>query len=248
MSLKLKLIFLVTPFIILLFANFNSYLAQQKSKQKKVLFVYGGWDGHQPKECKDLLVPWLEEQGYDLVVSNTLDSYTDSLLMSSVNLIIQTFTMAQITGEQEKGLTTAIKNGAAIAGWHGGLGDAFRNNPEYQFMVGGQWVAHPGGKVKYEVNIVNTVDPITKGLSDFEMNSEQYFMHVDPSIEVLATTKFNGENASWIDGTVMPVVWKKKYGKGNVFYSSLGHSVSDFEVPEAITIMKRGILWAIGDL
>ena len=248
MSLKLKLIFLVTPFIILLFANFNSYLAQHKSKQKKILFVYGGWDGHQPKECKDLFVPWLEEQGYDLVVSNTLDSYKDSTLMESVDLIIQIFTMSEISPEQEKGLLTAVRNGVAIAGWHGGLGDAFRNNPEYQFMVGGQWVAHPGGKIKYDVNITKTDDPITKGLNDFTMNSEQYYMHVDPSLEVLATTKFNGENASWIDGTVMPVVWKKKYGKGKVFYSSLGHDASDFEVPQALTIMKRGILWAIGDL
>ncbi len=115
-------------------------------------------------------------------------------------------------------------------------------------MVGGQWVAHPGGKIKYTVNINNSSDPITKGLTDFVMDSEQYFMHVDPSNEVLATTIFSGEHASWIEGTVMPVVWKKKYGKGNVFYSSLGHGVSDFNVPEALTIMKHGILWAIGDL
>ena len=154
--------------------------------------------------------------------------------------------MSEISKEQEIGLLTAIENGVNIAGWHGGLADAFRNNPKYQFMVGGQWVAHPGGVIDYEVNIVNHNDPITKGLKDFKMHSEQYYMHVDPMNDVLATTIFNGDHAYWIDGVTMPVVWKKVYGKGRVFYSSLGHVAKDFNVPEALTIMKRGMLWSAG--
>ena len=121
-------------------------------------------------------------------------------------------------------------------------------NVEYQFMVGGQWVAHPGNIIDYTVNIINSKDPITRGLNDFSVHSEQYYMHVDPSNEVLAETTFNGEHAYWIEGTKMPVVWKKKYGKGKVFYTSLGHTVDVFDIPEAITIMQRGILWALGDL
>jgi len=119
-------------------------------------------------------------------------------------------------------------------------------NTEYQFMVGGQWVAHPGGIIDYEVNIVpdKKDDPIVKGLKDFKMHSEQYYMHVDPGVEVLATTTFSGKYAPWIEGVVMPVVWKKYYGKGRVFYCSLGHVAADFDVPEAREIVKRGILWA----
>jgi len=215
---------------------------------KSVLFVYGGWKGHEPEKCRDIFVPWLEECGYKVIQRPDLDAYTDSLLMSKIDLVIQVFTMSRISTEQEKGLLFAVKNGTAIAGWHGGLGDAFRNNTEYQFMIGGQWVSHPGGVIDYEVNITKPEDPIMNGIIDFKMNSEQYFMHVDPSNEVLATTKFNDEHASWIHGTVMPVVWKKKYGKGRVFYSSLGHVASDFEVPEALEIMKRGILWAMEEL
>jgi len=139
-----------------------------------------------------------------------------------------------------------VRNGVGLAGWHGGLGDSFRNSPEYQFMVGGQWVAHPGGKVDYKVNIIDHDDPITKGLSDFKMRSEQYYMHVDPINKVLATTTYSGEHDPWIKGVVMPVVWKKMYGKGRVFYSSLGHSAGDFEVHEALEITKRGMLWASG--
>jgi len=181
-------------------------------------------------------------------VSETLDSYLDADFMKSLDLVVQVFTMSTITGEQEKGLLNAIKGGVNIAGWHGGLGDAFRNNTYYQYMVGGQWVAHPGGVIDYEVNIIDHDDPITKGLPDFKMKSEQYYMHVDPGNEVLATTRFNADHDSWIDGTVMPVVWKRMFGKGRVFYTSLGHVAKDFEVPEAREIMQRGMLWASGTL
>ena len=124
------------------------------------------------------------------------------------------------------------------------MADSFRNSTEYQFMVGGQWVAHPGNIIDYEVHIAKPDDPITAGLHDFHMHSEQYYMHVDPLNEVLATTTFSGEYAPWIAGCVMPVVWKKRWGQGRVFYSSLGHVRRDFDVPEALEIMKRGILWA----
>lgn len=218
--------------------------AQNAGAGKKVLFVYGGWQGHDPGPCKDLFVPWLRQEGFDVTVSDSLDSYTDQNLMNAMDLIIQVWTMGDISGDQSKGLLAAVRNGAGLAGWHGGLGDSFRQNTEYQFMVGGQWVAHPGGIIDYEVNITDHQDPVTAGLSDFQMHSEQYYMQVDPNNKVLATTKYTGEHASWIDGSVMPVVWKKVYGKGRVFYSSLGHQVADFDVPEAFTITKRGILWA----
>ncbi len=213
-------------------------------KGKKVLYVYGGWKGHEPKQSVEVFVPWLKSEGAEVTVSNTLDSYLDKKLMSSLDLIIQTWTMGTITGDQEKALLAAVKSGVGMAGWHGGTGDSFRNNTEYQFMIGGQWVAHPGGVTDYTVQIRDKKDPVTKGLNDFAMHSEQYYMHVDPNVKVLATTKFNADHAEWIDGCVIPVTWKKYYGKGRVFYSSLGHVMKDFEVPEALEIQKRGIRWA----
>lgn len=237
---------LIYLFLALFLLNIGWVSAQQDQtlKGKKVLFVWGGWDGHDPKGCKDLFVPWLQSEGADVTVRDNLDCYTDAALMRSVDLIIQIWTMGEITGEQEKGLLDAVRNGAGLAGWHGGIGDSFRQNTEYQFMVGGQWVAHPGGGVEYQVNITDHKDPVTKGLSDFAMKSEQYYVQVDPNVKVLATTTFNGDHADWIDGAVIPVVWKKTYGKGRVFYSSLGHTAADFSVNEAFEIMKRGIRWA----
>lgn len=213
-------------------------------KGKKVLYVYGGWDGHEPKQSVDIFVPWMESEGAEVVVSDTLDSYIDEDLMGSVDLIIQIFTMSQISRQQERGLLNAIKGGVGLAGWHGGLNDAFRNNTEYQFMVGSQWVAHPGNVIDFRVNIVDHDDPITAGLGDFDLHSEQYYMHVDPNVKVLSTTKLIAGHAPWADNCVIPVAYKKYYGEGRIFYSSSGHVMADFEVPEALEIMKRGIRWA----
>jgi type 1 glutamine amidotransferase len=211
---------------------------------KSALVVWGGWEGHEPKQCVDIFAPFLQEQGYQVEISDTLDSYLDTNKMQSLDLIVQVFTMSTISREQEEGLLNAIVSGVGFAGWHGGMADAFRNNPNYQFLVGGQWVAHPGNIIDYEVNITNHSDPITAGLSDFKMHSEQYYMHVDPANEVLATTTFSDEHCPWIKGVVMPVVWKKQFGAGKVSYCSLGHVAKDFDVPEAREIVKRGMLWA----
>ncbi len=211
---------------------------------KKALMVWGGWEGHEPKQCVDIFAPYLRENGYHVDISDSLDAYLDGDRMQTLDLIIPVWTMGIITPEQEQGLLRAVEAGVGIAGWHGGMGDSFRDNTEYQFMVGGQWVAHPGGVIDYEVNITNHEDPITAGLQDFKMHSEQYYMHVDPSNEVLATTTFTGEHIAWIDSAVIPVVWKRMWGAGRVFYTSLGHVAKDFNVLEARTIVQRGMLWA----
>jgi hypothetical protein len=212
----------------------------------KALVVRGGWDGHEPRQTSDIFVPWLKGQGFDVTVSDTLDIYTDPAMMASLALIVPVWTMGSLAPEQAQGLLAAVAGGTGIAGWHGGMGDSFRESTEYQYMVGGQWVAHPGGIIPYTVHIVDRTDPVTAGVADFQMVSEQYYMHVDPSNRVLATTTFGGDANEWIDGTVMPVIWKRRYGKGRVFYSSVGHVAKDFDVPEARVVVQRGMLWAAG--
>lgn len=211
---------------------------------KSTLFVCGGWEGHEPEKCARIFAPFLEAKGYETEISTTLDSYLNDEKMRSLDLIVPIWTMGTITAEQERGLIGAVESGVGLAGWHGGMADSFRNSIDYQFMVGGQWVAHPGKIIDYEVNIIDHDDPITAGLEDFEMRSEQYYMHVDPSNEVLATTTFSGEHVPWISGNTIPVVWKRQWGEGRIFYSSLGHVARDFDVPEARILVERGMLWA----
>jgi uncharacterized protein len=212
--------------------------------KKKALFVWGGWEGHEPQKGVNIFAPFLQEQGYEVEIADTLDAYLDEEKMRSLSLVVPVWTMGTITREQSQGLLNAVKGGVGIAGWHGCMADSFRNDTEYQFMVGGQWVAHPGNIIDYTVQVSKPDDPIMQDITEFAMHSEQYYMHVDPLIEVLATTTFSDQYAPWIKGCVMPVVWKKRWGEGKVFYSSLGHVAKDFDVLEARTIMQRGMLWA----
>ena len=212
---------------------------------KKALVVRGGWDGHEPVQTTDRFAAFLKEQGYDVRVEDSMDVYTDEAYMATVDLVVPCFTMHEITGEQCAGLMNAVSNGTGIAGWHGGMCDAFRVDTGYQYMTGGQWVSHPGGCIDYTVNITAKNDPIMEGISDFDMiQTEQYYMHVDPIVQVLATTTFNGEHDINCKGAVMPVIWKKMWNKGKVFYSSLGHVNADFNNDNARITMERGLIWA----
>ena len=212
---------------------------------KRAFITWGGWDGHQPDLTANIIGDVLTDEGYGVEIANTLEPLTDEDFLAEQDLIIPNWTMSQISNEQCMGLLKAVRDGSGCAGWHGGMGDSFRNNTEYQFMVGGQFICHPGGVIDYEVQPVSD-DPIVSGVSHFQMHSEQYFMHVDPSNEVLAMTTFSGSHwgIDWVKDVEMPVCWKKRYGEGRVFYSALGHVATDFDVPEALEIMRRGALWA----
>jgi type 1 glutamine amidotransferase len=210
---------------------------------REALIVWGGWSGHEPEQCAAIIRTMLEEDGFKVYVENTTEAFADPSIRD-LSLIVPIFTMSKIEKEELNNLTAAVEGGVGLAGYHGGMGDAFRDAVDYQFMVGGQWVAHPGNIIDYRVNITRPDDPVMEGIESFPYHSEQYYMHVDPSNEVLATTTFNGEHASWIDGVTMPVVWKRKHGQGRVFYSSLGHVASEFAVPQMRTILRRGMNWA----
>lgn len=214
---------------------------------KQALIVYGGWDGHEPDKLAELFKDILIEEGFTVELSQTLDSFNDEEALKELHLIIPIWTMGEITNEQCQAVLNAVASGVGTAGNHGGMCDAFRNNVDWQFMTGGNWVAHPGNDgVEYTVNIKRGSSPIVEGIEDFSVKSEQYYLHVDPAVEVLATTRFpvvDGPHAA--NGVVdMPVIWTKRWGSGRVFYCSLGHHADIMEVPNCREIMRRGFLWA----
>ncbi len=209
----------------------------------KALIVWGGWEGHEPEKTSVIVRDMLVAEGFDVAVENGAQGF-DKHDLSQFDLIVPMITQEVIEQDTLAKLVAAIESGVGLGGFHGGMGDSFRSAVDYQFMVGGQWVAHPGNIIDYTVNIAKPDDPIVKGIGDFEYHSEQYYMHVDPSNEVLAETTFSGEHAYWIEGAKIPVVWKRKYGKGRVFYSALGHVASEFDVPQMREILRRGLLWA----
>lgn len=226
------------------------------------LFV-GGWDGHEPAAFCEWAVDLLEGEGARVVVHRSLAPLADPGAMSDVDLIVPIWSSARsshrpelgnLTKAEEDGLLRLVADGCGIAGWHGHMGDAFRDRPTYHFLIGGQFVAHPPGWpdnpvpsddfVDYEVTITKPHDPIVRGIGSFRLESEQYYMLVDPSNDVLATTTFSGDHLWWIEGSTIPVVWTRRWDQGRIFYSSIGHTVDDLRVPQVTEIMRRGMRWA----
>ena len=210
---------------------------------KSALIVWGGWEGHTPERSARLVGELLAGHGFEVAIEATTEAFADAAL-GAFDLIVPAITMSRIEREELTNLLAAVRAGTGIAGFHGLMCDTFRNEPDYQFMTGGQWVAHPGNIIDYTVNVTRPDDPVMSGIGDFPYRSEQYYMHFDPSVEVLATTTFKGDIFDEIEGVVMPVVWKRRFGKGRVFYSSLGHVAEEFQVPQMRTILERGALWA----
>ena len=216
---------------------------------QQALIVQGGWKGHEPEQVADRFRHELKELGFEVEVSDTLASFDDADKLKGLSLIVPVWTMGTIAHEQSKNVREAVMGGVGLAGCHGGMCDAFREDADWSFMTGGQWVAHPGNAtVEYEVVLGPEFGPINDGMKNFTLTSEQYYLHVDPAVRVYATTRFP---APGVDGphvkngqVDMPQVWTKFFGEGRVFYNALGHHADTFDVPEAMELMRRGFRWA----
>jgi len=216
---------------------------------RTALVVWGGWSGHEPQQVAEICERVLKENDFEVEVSDTLDAFLDKEKLRSLSLIVPVWTMGKITGDQLNAVTEAVRGGVGIGGCHGGMCDSFRDATEWQFMTGGQWVAHPGNSgVTYTVQITEPNHYITEGTQDFTVTSEQYYLHTDPANHVLATTRFpspGAEGPHTTNGDVdMPVVWTKMYGQGRVYYSSLGHSAATVQETDPLRLLTRGLLWA----
>lgn len=215
---------------------------------KTALIVQGGWEGHEPVQVAERFADILQEEGFRTEVSDTLDSFKDLDKLLGLNLIVPIWTMGEITDEQLKPVVKAVESGVGLAGCHGGMCDAFRQSVEWQFMTGSQWVAHPGNDgTEYEVRIVkDSNSSIVDGIDDFKVCTEQYYLHVDPSVHVLATTTFpitDGPHST--NGQIqMPIAYTKYWGAGRVFYHSIGHRAELFDISEVREMMRRGFIWA----
>lgn len=216
---------------------------------RKALIVWGGWDGHEPERGARTLQRWLTEDGFDVESTTDFNAFGRADL-ASFDLVVPNITWhtsldTPVSGEAIDNLVAAIRSGTGFATFHGSA-IAFPTHVNYHFMMGSQWVQHPGNNgVAYRIHIEKPFDPVVEGIGDFDYKSEQYYLHVDPSIDVLATTLFTGEHDAAVAGIKMPAVYKRQFGKGRVFYSSLGHSPGEWDAfPEAGTILRRGLNWA----
>lgn len=212
----------------------------------KALITWGGWEGHEPEQVAAIFRTMLEREGADVVVTDNLAAFDDPEALRHLDLIVPVWTMADLSREAATHVSEAVARGTGLAGCHGGMCDAFRGNPLWQFITGGNWVAHPGGDgVRYRV----TLDPaheLTAGIGDFDVETEQYYLHVDPANRVLATTRF--PTVPWYhspNGAVdMPVAWTRAWGHGRVYYNALGHKAHVVEAGPPHEMLRRGLIWA----
>lgn len=213
---------------------------------KKSLIVYGGWEGHDPEGVASVFANILTEENFEVTLSDTLDAFLSDLKV--YDLIVPIWTMGTLSKEAEKNICDAVASGVGLAGCHGGMCDAFRNSTSWQFMTGAQWVAHPGNDgVTYEVKINKaSSSTLVEDMDDFKVTSEQYYIHVDPAVDVLATTRFVFPEGNHIANgeVVVPVAFTKRWGAGKVYYNSLGHNRYIFDIPQAKEMMRRGFLYA----
>ncbi|MCQ2385521.1 MAG: ThuA domain-containing protein [Clostridia bacterium] len=215
---------------------------------KKALLFWGGWDGHEPELVARRFERLLCKNGFETEICEGVSCLADREKLMTLDLLVPVVTGSELPRASEENVSWAVGHGVGMAGCHGGMCDSFRNSTEWQFITGGQWVSHPGGDgVHYTVNVRRGSSPLVLGLEDFEVCSEQYYLHVDPSVEVLATTRFPLVNFYHAANKPidMPVVWTKYWGTGRIFYCSLGHHDDVFDrSPTAETLMERGMLWA----
>jgi uncharacterized protein len=217
------------------------------SSDRRALVVRGGWEGHSPVEATDRFIPFLLEHGFAVDVHDNLDVYVDADELARTDLVVQCWTQGVATDEQVNGLSAAVRSGTGLAGWHGGIVDSFRASPDYLHLTGGQWAAHPGGFVDYEVTVVpeRAEHPIVAGLTRWAHHTEQYWTLTDDLNDVLATSVFlPGPDTAWREELVAPAVWTRQWGQGRVFVSTIGHFPTDLDVPQARTLTERGLLWA----
>jgi type 1 glutamine amidotransferase len=230
------------------------------TSERQALVVRGGWEGHQPVEATDLFIPYLKGQGFAVTVADSPAPYADPDLMGGIDLIVQCMTMSTIEEDQLQGLIAAVEAGTGLAGWHGGIADAYRNSADYLQLIGGQFVAHaarmpPAERTGEQSDnyvphrIVMTPaaadHPITAGIGDFELTTEQYWVLADDYNDVLATTTTATRPwGAWQRPVTAPAIWTRQWGRGRVFVATPGHKVDILQDPNVRTIVERGLLWA----
>ena len=210
---------------------------------KRALIVWGGLELHEPERGARLVGGWLEEAGFAVPLSNDYEALGGPDI-SSYDLVMPQVTGGELSRDASIAFCAAVENGVGVAAFHHGLATSFPGNARLRFLSGSTFASHPGDIITYRVDPLVTDDPVMAGIESFPHTSEQYFLHVDPSVDVLATTTFSGEHAWWKKDVKVPVVFKSRFGEGRVFYSALGHKPDELADPSIATILKRGMAWA----
>lgn len=215
---------------------------------KRVLYLYGGWPGHLPYEVASWARPLMRDLDFDVEETQDPGRLEDDLTVYDLIVIgwTQSTTTEDLSDRAEQRLHEAVRGGTGLAGWHG-MAASFRSSLQFSLIAGASFLDHPGGEgvpVPYEIEIVDRDHPVTEGVESFQIASEQYYMHLDPDVHVLASSTFSGEHWPWVQGARMPAAYVRSWGDGRVFYSSPGHAPAELRIPAAERLVRNGLEWA----
>ena len=229
------------------------------SLARRALIVRAGWEGHRPVGATDLFIPFLAEHGFTVDVEDSPKVFADSDHLADIDLIVHCVSMSTIESDELEGLRTAVAAGTGLAGWHGGITASYSASPGYLQLIGAVFAAHPGkhpdqwvgdesdNYVPHRITMLprGASHPITAGIEDFDLVTEQYWVLVDDYLDVLATTTLAARDWDpWHRPVTSPAVWTRQWGSGRIFVATPGHTVDVLQHPSVNVIVKRGLLWA----
>ncbi|MCW5605638.1 MAG: ThuA domain-containing protein [Burkholderiales bacterium] len=218
--------------------------AETLSGKPRALLLHGGWPGHEPERSAAFVLRHVL-QDFDVVQSGDLGMLCADTL-AAFDLLIPVWTFGELDESAEIALLASVADGLGIVAWHGAT-SAFLASRRHKLLLGGQFVDHPGGDAVTYVVKFRGNDPLIASLDDFTVTSEQYYLLVDPAVKVLAHTYMDGGPMSWLHGVEMPVAWTRPWGRGRVFYCTLGHTPAILAHPPLVTLLRRAAAWASRD-
>ena len=161
------------------------------------------------------------------ILANRLDAYDSVLFYTDVG---------ELTDAQENGLLTYIKRGGGFFGLHTAAA-SFHEANGYHEMLNAFLLGH-SKYMDFTVNIINVDHEITRGLSDFVVTDELYYVKHDPSKSHHLMQAYDPT----CDETHV-MAFHHTYGDGRVFYFALGHDMAALENPNFQETIRRGVLW-----
>jgi hypothetical protein len=236
--------------IFILIALISLSYANQTSKPIRILVITGGHD-YKADQFNQMLyglgdnITWQIAElpgAYDMFLPENRNKY---------DVLVFYHMWQTISDEQGRVMAECIGEGKPLVVLHHSI-CAFDDWPEYWNIIGGKYfhkpttvdgIVYPACSyihdLHFKAKIVNPENPVTSGMTDFEIFDETYKgYYVAPGVTPILTTD---------EPSSTPVIgWTKKYGQVRVVTLQSGHDVPTFENPNYRKLLKQSIEWVYG--
>ena len=215
-------------------------------KKIKVLIVTGG-HGYERKPFYNVFdsIPSIT---YDTLVQPQANALIASPEVNKYDVLVFYDLYDSISPAQQEAYINLLKKGASMIFLHHSL-VSYQNWPEFIKIVGGQYHTSPvlvngdtlRANYQHGVNIPVKVEhknhPVTRGISDFEIEDEVYGdVEILPRVSPLLSTTH--------PKSMRYLAWVNHYGNSDVIYIQLGHGPSAYSNPNYRKLIQQAIEWS----